>query len=154
VSNPEEVEGECWTGSIAASRPGVYRCAAGNGIADPCFAIPGDRSAVVCGARPGDEKCSFRLRLVKPLPVEKPSGKPRPWIFELADGIECSALTGTMQFTADEVAPWTCDRGLYILGEPRRGKVWTVKEVEFADDGSMPLHVLRSRSVAVRTVWE
>jgi hypothetical protein len=66
--------GECWTDSIAVSRPGGWRCMMGNEIYDPCFSSAGLAGGVVCDANPAKGSGGFILKLTKPLP--KPSSQP------------------------------------------------------------------------------
>src|ERR1700683_5134218 len=52
-SGGDTKEGSCWTESIAAPRPGAWRCSVGNSISDPCFTGAGNLEELVCAADPG-----------------------------------------------------------------------------------------------------
>lgn len=163
-------KGSCWTDSIAVLRKGAWRCMAGNMIYDPCFSIGSRRGTVVCGANPASDQRGFVMELAKPLPaVELPARvKPEPWIMLLADGTICEKMTGTMALVAGRPVPWGCDdrvRGADlgehrsysgIMGDPHRGKVWTVEKVRFraTSNTAHPFQLLERKTVAIRTVWE
>lgn len=102
----QTVSGSCWTGSIAAPRSGAYRCSVGNGILDPCFAMPGGASVACPSGNPGGEKGTV-IDLTQALPAgdtAQPSPE-HPWYFTLQGGGACGALTGT-RVAAD--APYGC----------------------------------------------
>src|SRR5262249_44649744 len=135
--------GECWTESAAVDRPEAWRCAAGNEIYDPCFAVAGLADAVVCGVDPARRKDGFVLDLVKPLPARSPSevSEPLPWLLELADGSVCELSTGTSAEVAGQDVPYECsdsrpctDRCPYLTGVAsnlRRGTVWHADKLAF-----------------------
>lgn len=163
-------KGSCWTGSIAVTRPGAWRCMAGNVIHDPCFAVASRPGIVVCGAEPATGKKGFPMKLTKPLPKpDLPAGvKPRPWIMQLANGTLCEAHTGTMAIIGGQPVPWGCndsrinsksgERRYFsgVLGKPKMGKVWMVEKVVFipTPDSKHPFKLIKREMVAVRAVWD
>lgn len=158
--------GNCWTDSIAVSRPGAWRCTVGNEIYDPCFSNSRLTGAVICDANPAKRTPGFILKLTKPLP--KPSSQtpahPRPWLVKLADGSMCEIQTGTIAFVAGMDVPYGCsdsqkcnDHGCpYMTGltdKFKRGKLWTADKVAFgsSDKG---LKLLSRKPAAVKAVWK
>ena len=152
-------EGGCWTESIAAPRPGAWRCMVNNGISDPCFAIPEKRDQLVCGADPARKTDGFVLKLTKPLPKPShPNRKPQPWVFRLADNSVCEAMTGTLPAVNGEPARWSC--AIYIRDQVRPagvvtklapGKIWMADKFPqsaIGTQGATP------EKVPVKVVWE
>lgn len=157
-------EGSCWTTSIAVTRPGAYRCMVGNGIEDPCFAVPPNPDKVVCGADPILKRGGFALKLTKLLPTDTlpPSVTPEPWIIKLADGSSCIAMTGTLVAVNGEPARWSCsifvrdqNRRMGVLTKVTPGKVWTAERYSENDirPGNMTRKVI-GETIPVRTIWE
>lgn len=152
-------EGSCWTKSIAVSRTGAWRCMVGNSISDPCFTIAGDSKELVCGANPALKTRGFVLKLTKPLPkssIAEP--KPEPWLFVLADGSICEAMTATLAPVNGEPARWACaihvgDRitptGLVTALEP--GKLWMADSYPESAIGKQGV---KPRKAQVKTSWE
>ena len=114
---------------------------------------------MVCGANPALKRAGFVLELTKPLPKSSlKEQKPQPWLFALADGSICEAMTGTLAPVNGEPARWACaihagdqitPSGLVTGLEP--GKVWmadTFAESAIGKQGVEP------RKVAVKTIWE
>jgi hypothetical protein len=130
-------EGSCWTRSIAADRPGAWRCMIGNGIHDPCFQVPPMENEVICGANPALGKSGFVMKLTKALPLvtEPPAASPSPWILELEDGSVCEPFTGTRPAVNNEPAVWSCIKpGIppsphtnSLVTKVHPGKVWTAE---------------------------
>lgn len=169
IPSGRTVKGSCWTGSIAVPRKGAWRCMTGNMIHDPCFSIASRPGVVVCGADPALKKPGFVMKLTKPLPTpDLPARmKPEPWIMLLADGSVCEKMTGTMAVVDGKAVGWGCNDSAKgaksgeppsysgILGQPRRGKVWTVEKIRYAPTSNPkhPVKLLKRKTVAVRTVW-
>jgi hypothetical protein len=130
-------QGSCWTRSIAADRPGAWRCMIGNGIHDPCFQVPPMENEVICGANPALGKSGFVMKLTKALPLvtEPPPASPSPWILELEDGSVCEPFTGTRPAVNNEPAVWSCIKpGIppsphtnSLVTKVHPGKVWTAE---------------------------
>jgi hypothetical protein len=152
-------DGSCWTESIAVTRSGAWRCAVGNSISDPCFAVPPNREQLVCGANPALKNSGFLLKLTKPLP--KRSGherKAEPWVFRLADNSVCEAMTGTMAIVNEEPARWSC--AIHVRDQVRPtgvvtaltpGKIWIADkfpESAIGTQGAKP------HKIPVRAIWE
>ena len=136
--------GYCWTGSIAVGTTNAYRCMAHNLILDPCFAPKGSRvTSVVCVAAPWD--AGTDLHLSRPLPSDHNTGTMRSgWAMRLANGRECVAVTGTIQFVDDVPMRYACDQGKAgnLL---QNGGQWTV--------AYLPPHATATSPVAVSTLW-
>jgi hypothetical protein len=158
-SGGDTKEGSCWTESIAAPRPGAWRCSVGNAISDPCFAVAGNPEQLVCGADPALRADGFILKLTKPLPkAAHHDRKAEPWIFQLSDGSICEAMTGTLSPVNDEPGRWTCaihvrdqvrPRGLVTALTP--GKIWMADkfpESAIGTQGAVP------EKIPVRMIWE
>jgi hypothetical protein len=109
VPDGQHRSGDCWTDSIAISRPGVWRCMVGNEIYDPCFTVPKLTGALVCDARPTGGP-GFVLDLTKPLPKQSlsPPKFPLPWLLKLADGSVCEVETGTVSRVDGHDLPFAC----------------------------------------------
>jgi hypothetical protein len=139
--------GDCWTSSIALPRNTTYRCVAGNQILDPCFAPPHPTTSptLACFADPWS--AGVLLALDQPLP--KPDGTPRssPWALELAGGIHCVALTGTIDQVGSLDLSYGCggsaEAGLVSPSTPGGAL-----SVQYRSADAQPL-----RTVAVRTAW-
>jgi len=89
--------GYCFVGSIAAARPGAYRCFTGNAIHDPCFTVLFTPQVDCPQGDPAAER-GTTIQLTQPLPAgnQTPAGTPRPWQFSLQGGGTCGAATGTL----------------------------------------------------------
>jgi hypothetical protein len=160
--------GSCWTGSIAAPRPGAWRCMVGNAIHDPCFEAPPNRGELVCGAQPALGKGGFVLKLAKPLPaqVPPPPATPEPWVMQLADGSVCEALTGTLPPVGGAPARWSCfipaasaSGRPTIVGYVTKvtpGKAWTVLRYTPGSIGppARGSRRVEAETIVVRKVWE
>lgn len=162
-------DGSCWTESIAAPRPGAWRCMIGNAIYDPCFEAPPARGELVCGANPATGQSGFALKLTKPLPEITPraSAIPAPWMILLEDGSVCERFTGTMPMAGGDAARWYCydpsapvsssARNRGVVTKISQGRVWTVdryaqsQEGPPGERGSMRV---RAQRVRVARVWE
>jgi hypothetical protein len=161
-------DGSCWTGSIAAPRPGAWRCSVGNAIHDPCFQVPPHRDELVCGADPALGKNGFPLKLTKPLPASGAlaSAIGQPWIMQLADNSICEAMTGTLPSVGGNPARWSCflppprvgehPKTVGYVTEVRRAKIWTVLRYTPEMIGAPPdaSRRIRAQTVIVRKVWE
>ena len=179
VPNTPTREGSCWTSSIALPRAGAWRCMIGNGIDDPCFAIPENSNAVICGANPATSDPGFLLKLTKSLPPpDKFPPGPSPWMVELAIGegqvpgpyampppkTYCSRMTGTMAVVDGQPIPFSCweahvdsqpklgDTQIGLLGDFKPGPIWTVTEVTFAVDFRPPPNRPPFKPTSKRTV--
>jgi hypothetical protein len=158
--------GECWTDSIAVSRPGGWRCMVDNAIYDPCFSGAGLSGAVICDANPAKGTAGFILKLTKPLP--KPSSEaaahPRPWLVKLSEGTTCEIQTGTIALVAGLEVPYGCsdsqqcsEKGCpHMTGltdKFKQGKVWRAEKVTYKSSAS-GLELVSRKAVAVSAVWE
>lgn len=160
-------EGSCWTRSIAADRPGAWRCMAGNAIHDPCFQVPPERDEVVCDANPAAGSKGFVMKLTKPLPVVSapPAQSPSPWILQLTDGSICEPFTGTRPAVNGEPAVWSCikpgvppsPRTNSLVTQVHPGKLWTADRfAESAASMGPPTERRRVEAevVPIVKVWE
>ena len=150
----EAVEGSCFSLSLSLpARADAYRCAAGNQILDPCFAL--QDGTVVCGADPTTGAAGFPLTLTEPLPARETGFEPpanQVWLMQLADGAVCGYLTGATAGTATERINYGCNDGTSILGDPRPGSPWTATAVvgHVGPDGFV---LESSAEVQIATVW-
>ncbi|HZQ64300.1 MAG TPA: hypothetical protein VFA66_03635 [Gaiellaceae bacterium] len=124
--------GYCWEGSIADQRSDAWRCFIGNVIVDPCFSDRQARGWVACPAEgsPFDRRL-IRLRLTKALPKELGNhgtpGTGDPWAVKLADGRECTFLTGATSAYHGRRISYGCTRTVFLAGSPnRRRPAWTI----------------------------
>jgi len=137
--------GQCFTTSITVPVAGVYRCFGNKEILDPCFAAPAAAAAtsVVCYADPWS--AARRLVLTAPLPKATPLQHHRPWAMQLADGVRCVSVTGTVQI----------DRGVPLTYECRDGRAAGIASehagLVVASYGQPPDGPLRR--IAVTTMW-
>lgn len=147
----QEIEGYCWVRSLAVSRPGAWRCMAGNQIHDPCFSNTDNDTSVICVADPTGEGKGIKMNLAKPLPVQEsvPQGQ-RAWVLELADGSKCAFLQGATGGIGGKRLNYGCAGGWYILGDPDPGPVWKADKVRLAP-GRMEAQ--ESMQVDIKTVW-
>lgn len=157
-------KGSCWTESIAVNRTGAWRCAVGNGISDPCFTIPANRTQLVCGANPALKTDGFVLKLTKPLPESSlPDRKPEPWLFRLADNSICEAMTGTLPAVNGEPARWSC--AIHIRDQVRPagvvtaltpGKIWLADKFpeSAVSHGPPTAKKFEPEKVPVKVIWE
>lgn len=141
-------EGSCFAGSSAAATRGdAWRCGVGNGIVDPCFAdpfmAPGDGGVLYCAESPfaGDV---IELTLTEPLsaeggnePVPLQGGDQAgilPWALELANGEQCTLLTGATAPIAGLRLNYGCESGASVLGDIDHSQpLWVVNYL--ADEG-------------------
>lgn len=153
-------EGSCWTRSIAADRPGAWRCMIGNHIHDPCFQVPPMKNEVICDANPVLGKSGFVMKLTKALPLEtaSPAVSPSPWILQLEDGSVCAPFTGTRPAVNNQPAVWSCmpevppsPRTNSLVTKVHPGKVWTV-ERDPESAAAMGNSMTESRRVEVQIV--
>lgn len=107
-----QASGQCWTGSITVPDPSAYRCFAGNSILDPCFAPPSPAKAtsVLCVADPWS--AARMVKLTQPLPARGPLGDThRYWALELANGVHCVVVTGTVPTIQGVPMEYVCGSG-------------------------------------------
>lgn len=128
---PQEVRsGSCQANSQIVNEAYAWRCQVANEIFDPCLTAADGRT-IVCGAVPMKQE-GFKLRLSQPLPVPEVAPKMTrhslPWLVELADGIVCWLTTDNLEVAGQRVS-YLCSDESEILGEPRRGEVWTARKV-------------------------
>jgi hypothetical protein len=146
------VTGDCFSSSLAATRPDAWRCISGNEILDPCFSLPGSSSAVVCVRDPRDSNSFATLNLTRPLPAAAPPGREtHPWFLQLADGTVCNFFTGATGGIGGERLNYGCSDRWDIVGMTQAGTPWTAREVLLAPRS---LNVLDSATVKVAIVWE
>ncbi len=157
------IKGACWTGSVAADRPGAWRCKTKDMIYDPCFAVAGMPSLVVCQDDPFKRQEAIALELTKPLPpAQETRCKDCVWALELADGSTCTvAGTGTLAMVGDQPMRWQCTNPscsgnacpvVGVVGDLKIGRVWVADKV-WARESGRSLEVLERKSVSVRKVW-
>ena len=155
--------GNCWTNSIAASRPDAWRCMIGNGIVDPCFEYS-DSKFVVCNPNPAKDDPGFKLELTQPLPKSNLPNQPSTketeggWLLELADGTLCRPATGARGVIAGKVISYYCEKGkegqeTSLLDDlTTKEPVWTAEKATLVQGPQGP-RLIKSETIAVKTVW-
>ncbi len=152
TSASQQVSGNCFVSSLAATRADAFRCMAGNEIMDPCFTVLENSSAVICVRNPLDPSTFVQMNLTKPLPPAEPvPAEKHPWFLQLADDTACNFFTGATAPVNGERINYGCSDGLVIVGNPTTGTVQTVQEVRLAP---MSIRVLKTFTVQVKTVWQ
>lgn len=152
TSASQQVSGNCFTSSLAATRADAWRCMSGNAIYDPCFTIPGKTSAVMCIPDPLDATSFVQMNLTQPLPAHDPiPSQTQPWFLQLADGTECNFLTGATGLVDGDRINYGCSDQLVVVGLPQTDTVWTVKEVQLAPLSTVPVKTFQ---VQVAKAWE
>ena len=152
--------GDCWTNSIASSRPTAYRCMVGNNIYDPCFQS-GSSTVVVCDANPAKRQTGFALHLTKPLPpAQKTKGPIMPFMMQLRDGSVCTPETGTRALVGKTIVAYDCTAsvqasGTYVgLGDKLNTKspIWTAQRIVYRS-GSKGAELVSSATVQIAAAW-
>ena len=166
------VEGVCGFSSIVAlDRPDAWDCiSADNEIFDRCFEppmmAPGELGQLVCAESPFSTEVTL-LNLTEPLVRQKEDADPEanasqgmnqdapadtieawdlPWALELANGDQCSLLSGTLTVMAGQVVHYGCVNGGMVLGVTDRSQpVWTVSYLGEED--------MASSLVGVTVAW-
>jgi hypothetical protein len=146
----------CSAASNAVGDAAAYRCFAGHGVYDPCWAHTSEGRAdeVLCQLKPW-ESTVYRLRSDGPLPVPDDDGKPDqsfPWGLELTTGDRCLAAQGSRSLFGERPVDFGCDPGnLEVLrGIGRRTGVWTVDAVTYNEARS---GYEKAGSRQVKTAW-
>jgi len=143
--------GSCWSASDVLNRVDAWRCSADNSIYDPCFSIPGDSHAVICGTSPLGDSTGFNLNLTGSLPARGTlSSVKSAWTFELADGTDCIFMDGATAVIEGQRVNYSCSDGWAILGELQQGQVWTARKVRLSADFSS---IEESVQVFIKIVW-
>jgi hypothetical protein len=109
----DHLTGDCWTGSIAVPKLGVYRCLVGNAIYDPCFAPARESAPPTVACVPDPWSSAHVVTLRSALPDSTPARTTTaPWALELANGAHCIAGTGTVAVVAGVPMSYLCGTGL------------------------------------------
>lgn len=120
-----EVKGGCSAGSAASpERPDAWRCSAGNAVLDPCFQnLLGDEQVLACAEDPFSANVTL-LTLTADLPDATVTDEPKfdglPWALELANGQQCTLLTGASAPVAGMRVNYGCADGAQVVGETNR----------------------------------
>jgi len=149
------VTGTCAAGSEAVGDAG-YRCFAGNGIYDPCWALSTGTAqrAVVCVPDPWSTNA---VKIIVPaLETEPPASRsPRdsdyPWAVQLTNGVRCTVLQGTHDAFDGQTVNYGCDgpEHLVLVGIPSHTTAnWTFAAARDTGTG-----YTRNASVTAATVW-
>lgn len=125
--------GSCFAGSAAdPGRPDAWRCMGNtNQIHDPCFENPyhTNPNVLACAQNPFDANVVL-FTLTQPLPqakANKSNTAALPWALALANGAQCTPLTGTSVLIAGIRVNYGCTNAGNVLGEPNRGtEPWRV----------------------------
>jgi Bacterial Ig domain len=137
--------GNCSAGSDSAGN--AYRCFAGNGVYDPCWADDGDGAtpAVICQGRPW-ETSATTLTLtqggLEPFPSAPPSiDQSEPWGVQLSTGERCLAAQGahTTLDRGRRVVDYSCeqpgrrvDYRVLVRGIDRAHGSWTIRSAAYS----------------------
>jgi hypothetical protein len=156
-----EHKGLCFTGSLAAPRPGAWRCnitdtVKGGNLFDPCFQLPGESNAVICGANPVKGDLGFKVLLTGPLPqapAQWTSNRGWGWVIQLEDGTICSFITGATFGIEEKRGNYACSDGDWILGTLTTGPIWTAEKTTVTNRNGI-FSSLKSDTVSIRTVWQ
>ncbi len=150
--------GDCWTQSLVVPRRDAWRCACGNSIYDPCFALEGGEY-VIAGADPSTGDPGFLIKLTKPLPEPEDYGKADDyvWMIELADGTVTAFMTGATGSVGEKRINFGLpenDEGdpVAIIGELHPGRVWTAEKATLGW-GEEGFFIIESEMVPIRTIW-
>lgn len=121
---------DCWETSIAAPRANAWRCIVENRIYDPCFSTSMRAHYVICDADPSSHTRGLKIRLAHALPPSTVSSGTQAWMVRLIDGTVCSFATGATALFAGERLNYDCTNGSWLVGNPRTGVIWMVKELK------------------------
>lgn len=121
---------DCWETSLAAPRANAWRCIVKNRIYDPCFSTSAHAHYVICDADPSSHTHGLKVRLAHALPPSTLSSGTQAWMVRLLDGSVCSFLTGATDLFDGERLNYGCTNGSWLVGNPRTGAVWMVKELK------------------------
>ena len=138
----QAVRGSCFTGSIAdQSRPGAWRCSAGNAILDPCIATAQSGRRLACFSAPWDNRIVL-LRLTRALPLgqgntdQSPEGN--PWGVELASRERCTLETGAEGIVSGRPITYNCEhRGIIVGDIDQRRPIWRAWFKREVDSGRL-----------------
>lgn len=132
------ISGSCGASSLFSRRMDAWKCGAGNWIYDLCFTVYNKSSDVACVI---DVRGHLRYLRIQSVPDPAPGAYPAAldalmaidgyWAFQLMDGTMCMVvLARSMPFLPNEdLIPFQCSDGGYLLGEPTKGPTWMVREV-------------------------
>jgi hypothetical protein len=147
----QERTGSCWSTSNVLNRVDAWRCTSDNTIYDPCFSSPENSQVVICDTSPLTDSTGFKLNLTGSLPVRGTvSPVTSAWVFELADGTNCSFLGGATATFEGKRVNYSCSDGWFILGELQEGQVWTARKIRISSDLSS---IEESTQVIIKIVW-
>ena len=147
----QERRGSCWSSSNVLDRVDAWRCTSGDIIYDPCFSISGNIQAVICDTSPLDNSTGIKLNLTEPLPAHWSIPNPiSAWVFELADGTNCSFLGGATAAFGGKRVNYSCTDGWYVLGDLQKGKIWIAQKIRLSSDFSS---IVESVKVFMRIAW-
>jgi hypothetical protein len=162
-SSAAPITASCWTTSIAAPATNTYRCLAKNEILDPCFAptvastttspaqtargVPGVTAStdLTCFADPWSKGVQVMVKGALPKAVGAIDAN--PWALQLADGVRCVSLTGTVRTIGQLDLTYRCgtsgSAGLLASASPGAARA-----VEYSASATGTL-----QRVSVDTLW-
>ena len=139
--------GMCEPGSDVMA--GVYRCFAGNGVYDPCWAETNIR--VGCLPTPWSYRI-VRINVNSALEVSPP-GPFYVWGVQLAGGQRCVAAQGAHDFFHKHIVNFACGHSyqLVLLDKPdRRRSLWTIRTAIYHRQGN---HYSYAGIAKITTAW-
>lgn len=126
--------GTCHWGSDVME--GVYRCFAGNGVYDPCWAETNTR--VGCLPNPWSHRV-VRINVNTALEAS-PFGRFYEWGLQLSTGQKCVAAQGAHDSFNKHIVNFACGHSyqLVLLDRPnKRHSVWTIREAVYHHSGNI-----------------
>ena len=121
---------QCSAGSEAIGL--AYRCFAGNGVYDPCWAQKAPAPTVLCVPDPW-ARTAAQLRVAAPLtaiPRADAGGVADPWGVQLSGGQRCVLAQGAHNAFRGQVIDYYCPSGLSLLrGFDHKAATWTARSV-------------------------
>ena len=139
--------GKCIPGSDVME--GVYRCFAGNGVYDPCWAETNTR--VGCLPNPWSHRV-VRINITSALEVS-PAGRFYIWGVQLSSGQKCVAAQGAHDSFHHHVVNFACGHSyqLVLLDHPNEHKSpWTIQTAVYHRQGS---HYSYAGVARITTAW-
>jgi hypothetical protein len=146
--------GGCEVGSPKIGAIG-YRCGYGNYILNTCWRDGADRTDYAVCVDPPSAHSAIRLRVPQLLlraGFTYGRASTYPWGIVLDDGSRCllgvgahdGAMVNGKRYTVD----FSCSNNRYLLRDLRRGKIWKIGEVVYANG-----HYRRYKDVSIRRVY-
>ncbi len=148
----QQALGTCEGPSAAIQRPNAYHCNAEGRSFDPCFALKGVETAVVCPPEPLESGPVVRIDLMAPLSSGPDGPGNLPWVVQLNDGQACSFLSDPTRNVGDRRLNYACKDGRWILGFAK-GNTWYAETVPPLTQWPSPDNPGPILYAAVKAAW-